>query len=516
MPPPSANPVRPHRTSLKNWFRKTFVSPLLFLGLVTLISGAFGGSWGFTLARRASHGVREDGTQRSELQSDLEGTVGAASLLQSVKLNAQFRTILMRPQKHGKLTEAKKSSRSQKLSIETDEDRGELLGTGAAAESGLRVQVIEGGLKGSLHEEPGFVRWRDSVILLGSFNVSRDYAPVLSATHHELLAIGSTRTTIYNLTTGDVTIGPDFPVLMHHPAAAISPGGVVHLVGSADWSDMSSPNNDAFHFTWDVEGGATDWIDRARVLGAAGGFSCEFLGEFMYCCGGGRRLQERTGDLLRVYNPANDSWSEAAPLPEPADHVTLLVYEGELWGVGGASSFNPRYGAYNPKFTSHDHYRHSITQLAVYNPSTNQWLVKQPLPYSRAAPIVALVQRPGKRASMLMGGGEVYLGSNGMAVTSLSEYDFGEDVWFCHVDPLPFPVFGAGSALWNDRWYILGGGESYNLAATDRVMIVDVANLPTPEPCAGQQGRQEKTWWQTRAASWQKTFPYPKQFLEKR
>ncbi|GAQ85041.1 hypothetical protein KFL_002180160 [Klebsormidium nitens] len=235
----------------------------------------------------------------------------------------------------------------------------------------------------------------------------------------------------------------------------------------------------------------------------------------MYCCGGGRRPQERTGNLVRVYDPGDDSWSDAAPLPEAADHIVLIAHEGELWAVGGASTFDPRYGSPNPKFT-HDHYRHSITQLAVYNPAVNQWSVRQPLPNPRAAPIVTVIQRPGKRPSMLAGGGEVYLGSNGMAMTSLSEYDFEGDVWFCHVDPLPFPVFGAGSAFWNDKWYILGGGESYNLAATDRVMIVDVADLPTPEPCAAQQGSQDRGWWKNKAASWQQNFPYPKQFLGKR
>lgn len=111
-----------------------------------------------------------------------------------------------------------------------------------------------------------------------------------------------------------------------------------------------------------------------------------------------------------------------------ADHIALILHDGELWAVGGASTLDPKYGPPNPRF-AHDHYRHSITQLAIYNPRANQWSVRQPLPNPRAAPIVTVIQRPGKRPSMLVGGGEVYLGSNGMALGSLLEYDFEEDVW---------------------------------------------------------------------------------------
>lgn len=364
MKSPSPTPVRARRSSTTLGVRKTVVSPSLFLGLVALVAGSFATYRGVKLAQRAS--FWDDSTERRELKSELEGSVSAASLLQSVQLNAQFRTILLDPRKQIEARiEAEKSSLSQKRSLNKDDQssRGSETSSGSNAPgldtagvdqrnekrsgkkgtekksrrdwkvnekskrdleteaeteetSGLRVRVIENGLKGSLHEEAGFVRWRDSVILLGSFNVSRDQAPIIVATQSSSSAIGSTRVTNFNLTTGAVTTGPDLPVLMHHPAAAISPGGVIHVVGSADWSDMSSSNDDAFQFTWDVEGGGTEWVARARYLGAAGGFSCEFLGELMYCCGGGRRLQERTGNLVRVYSPANDSWSEAAPLPE--------------------------------------------------------------------------------------------------------------------------------------------------------------------------------------------------------
>jgi hypothetical protein len=186
-------------------------------------------------------------------------------------------------------------------------------------EYGLEVEVIEKGLRGALHEEPGFAQWNDLVVILGSFNVTKEYAPFLAAEHPERvpeLFVGSSRTSVYNLTSREVRPGPELPVLMHHPAAAISPEGVVHLVGSGDWSDVNLPNNDSYHFVWNVSGGPEVWSEAKGIPGVAGGFSCAFVGELMYCCGGGRRLQEPTGRNVRVYDPAKDSWQDLSPLPE--------------------------------------------------------------------------------------------------------------------------------------------------------------------------------------------------------
>jgi hypothetical protein len=113
---------------------------------------------------------------------------------------------------------------------------------------------------------------------------------------------------------------------------------------------------------------------------------------------------------------------------QPADHITLVVHEQELWAVGGASTLDPG-PENNPQQFGFDHFRHSINQLAVYNPGADRWRVKQPNPTPRAGSAAAVIQRPGKRPSMLVGGGEVYLGGNGIALSLLSEYDFVEDAW---------------------------------------------------------------------------------------
>ncbi len=46
----------------------------------------------------------------------------------------------------------------------------------------------------------------------------------------------------------------------------------------------------------------------------------------------GGRDRESVG-IHRVYDPATNSWSELAPLPNPRDHMGLVVIGGKLYAV---------------------------------------------------------------------------------------------------------------------------------------------------------------------------------------
>ncbi|GAQ85042.1 hypothetical protein KFL_002180165 [Klebsormidium nitens] len=163
-----------------------------------------------TLSQKKSFQRDEGSSEHSGLSSILYTPEGAAT----VRENAEP-------------LEKRGIAEGTEKGLETERKSGGKTGTDTEAdtESGLKVRVIQDGLKGSLHEEPGFVRWRDCVILFGSFNVSREQAPVLVAAHSWSIALGSTRTTIYNLTTGDVTTGPDFRCSCTTRPRHFPPGG---------------------------------------------------------------------------------------------------------------------------------------------------------------------------------------------------------------------------------------------------------------------------------------------------
>ncbi|NIS66255.1 MAG: galactose oxidase, partial [Gemmatimonadales bacterium] len=49
----------------------------------------------------------------------------------------------------------------------------------------------------------------------------------------------------------------------------------------------------------------------------------------------GRTLDRVTSALHEVYDPATDSWSDAAPLPTARDHFAIAVVDGRIHVIGG-------------------------------------------------------------------------------------------------------------------------------------------------------------------------------------
>jgi hypothetical protein len=51
-------------------------------------------------------------------------------------------------------------------------------------------------------------------------------------------------------------------------------------------------------------------------------------------------------DVVEVYDPATDTWSEHAPMPSPIRHHSICVVGGKLYLIGGSTT------AYPPTATS--------------------------------------------------------------------------------------------------------------------------------------------------------------------
>lgn len=84
--------------------------------------------------------------------------------------------------------------------------------------------------QGRLHQECGHVQIGDNLYLLGGFDVTRAGSIDLSHNHNWFL--GSSAVTIYNVRDGNVSYAQDLPIVMNHNAAALSPEGIIHVVGA--------------------------------------------------------------------------------------------------------------------------------------------------------------------------------------------------------------------------------------------------------------------------------------------
>lgn len=133
-----------------------------------------------------------------------------------------------------------------------------------------------------------------------------------------------------------------------------------------------------------------------------------------------------------VYDPATDSWSSRALLPERRDHLGLVVVEGKIHAVGGRleNFFN----------NSRRHF--------VYDPRTDSWTERAPLPTPRNGFAAGLVD-----GYIVVVGGE---GEKGVYAEN-EAYDPQADRWY-PLAPMPTPRHGTGAAVIGHLMYIPGGG----------------------------------------------------------
>lgn len=79
------------------------------------------------------------------------------------------------------------------------------------------------------------------------------------------------------------------------------------------------------------------WQRRADMPWATQEVYCAVLDGRIYVAGGliRDRLHTRINDRVGVYEPATDTWSEAARLPQPRHHPMLATAKGHVWAFGG-------------------------------------------------------------------------------------------------------------------------------------------------------------------------------------
>ena len=164
-----------------------------------------------------------------------------------------------------------------------------------------------------------------------------------------------------------------------------------------------------------------------------------------------------------VSAPTEDSWTAKAPVPGP---------------IGGVAAANGKIYAFARNVTYE------------YNPITNIWTTKNPLPSNKIGPVLAVYQNkiyvigegvydpatdtwetktpmPTSRHSLAANvvNGKIYLiggRTGGQYTTSaLNEvYDIATDSWTTKA-PIPYPVVAYASAVVDNKIYIIGGQDEF-------------------------------------------------------
>lgn len=169
-----------------------------------------------------------------------------------------------------------------------------------------------------------------------------------------------------------------------------------------------------------------------------------------------------------AYDPATDSWSTVAPLPERLNHIVAVEVDGLVYYVGGIVSF--------PDLT--------VGSVHIYDPVTDEFSVGAPMPAGRER---------GAGGAAAHGGRIYYAGGlhAGQAVPWLDVYDPATDTWTSLPD-MPEARDHFAGAVVDDRFHAIGGRRRSANATTPNHDAFDLTTqtwtaglAPLPSPRGG-------------------------------
>jgi N-acetylneuraminic acid mutarotase len=181
-----------------------------------------------------------------------------------------------------------------------------------------------------------------------------------------------------------------------------------------------------------AQGGA--WQVAAPLPVARSHMAAATVGDIIYAVGGfdgGSLLQ-----TLEAYNPATDTWTMRFPMPAARSHLAAAVVDGILYAVGGFDGNG------------------QVATLEGYDPTTNMWATLPSMPTPRHSPAAAATGG----ILYVMGG---YVGFDGPPNSggwsaALEAYDPATNTWTTKA-PMPTARGHFAAVALNGRIYAIGG-----------------------------------------------------------
>jgi N-acetylneuraminic acid mutarotase len=157
----------------------------------------------------------------------------------------------------------------------------------------------------------------------------------------------------------------------------------------------------------------------------------EIIDDKIYVLGGADYLKDGIMNVVEIYDPSSNSWTQSTPLPISLDHTAAVSYKGKLFLVGGyLEDKNP------------------TDKLWIYDSSSNTWTEGAPLSSPRGALAAEVIN------------GTIYAigGTNSThdPVTTNEAYIIENNSWSFR-EPLSKPRHHISSAVLDGKIYILGG-----------------------------------------------------------
>ncbi len=153
-----------------------------------------------------------------------------------------------------------------------------------------------------------------------------------------------------------------------------------------------------------------------------------------------------------VYDPAIDSWTTKAAIPEPVAHSANAVIDSKIYVITGTHYGNePQY--YVP-----------INATQIYDPSTDKWSLGAPIPVSVASPAATATDgKNAPKAIYVIGGLTLTPDQNGTIIyhpqTLTQVYFPANNSWGMGAS-MPTARYALAVGVLDDKLYAMGGSDA--------------------------------------------------------
>lgn len=250
-------------------------------------------------------------------------------------------------------------------------------------------------------------------------------------------------------------------------------------------------------FDGTLTGPTLAWDLVTGPLFLANGMTMAAYADKLYVFGGS---SEAAGTKTQIYDIAQDSWSQGTEMPRYRESAVAAELDGLLYVIGGT----------DPDTCGGDYRCGQLTEVDIYNPTTNAWTTAGALNEKRdVAGAVVYNDKIYVVGGMHSASGDTQVSNR----DSIEVYDPATNVWTVLDRNIPYPIRSAATTLVGDRIYVIGGCSEHgaDLAALEAdntcqqtvVQFYDIGdgiwdiaddNMPTGRHFSGQHVAATTDW----------------------
>lgn len=152
------------------------------------------------------------------------------------------------------------------------------------------------------------------------------------------------------------------------------------------------------------------------------------------------------------YDPTKDTWRALAPMPTRRGSSNAVVHGGKIYVIGGASMHPGSKETFIHPARPH----RAVDTNEVYDPKTNSWEARSPMPTARNHAAAGMVNNKIYIIAGRIGAGFITRGSS---VNIVEEYDPVTDQWGALRPAIPTARSAVASGTYRGKIYVAGGED---------------------------------------------------------